>query len=89
VSTWVRVAFRERCGNCGVRILRGEPALLFQGKPPDTWKSYRCSLFTCCGQAIPEDLPALVDHVVLGPMPLVQVGPDLLPLDYKTRQGGE
>ena len=90
MSTWIRAPRSLRCGNCGEWIPVGEPALVFRGRPPATWRSYRCGVFACARVAIPENLPALPARPEpLGPLPLLRLSADMLPLDFKQRAGGE
>ena len=90
MSTWIRAVRELRCGNCGERIPVGDPALVFRGRPPATWRSYRCGLFDCARVAIPENLPALPPRPeAAGPLPLLRFSADMLPLDFKAQAAGE
>ena len=90
MSTWIRAPRPLRCGNCGEVIPIGDPALVFSGRPPATWKSYRCGVFACARVAIPEDLPALPPRAEApGPLPLLRLSADMLPLDFKMRAARE
>ena len=90
MSTWIRAPRPLRCGNCGEWIPVGEPALVFRGRPPATWQSYRCGVFACARLAIPENLPALPPRPESpGPLPLLRLSADMLPLDFKAQAAGE
>ena len=101
MTTWAR-AFRDlRCGCCGETVRRGEPVLEIRLKGPRLKNGvtvgvvavkrvlYRCSKFACAGEAIPENLPAIFERPpVTLPSTLMRFDPELLPLDYKSRSGG-
>lgn len=103
MRTWARAVRPLFCGYCGDEIRRGEPVLeiRLQGTRFKHGEAigvidvkrvlYRCSKFACAKEAIPQDLPPLPERLTaIVPQPMLRLGADALPLDFKTRQhGGE
>lgn len=101
MTTWTRARQNLFCGYCGDTIRKGEPLLELRLNGPrfkdgkqigfvDVKRVlYRCSKFRCANEAVPEDLPPLAKASPVTPLPMTRFTPGMLPIDWKTRAGGE
>lgn len=93
MRAWDRARYADYCGHCGRAIAMGEPRYVIT---PNRSRAFiRC--VACAGEAVPEDLPALVEAL---PVPIAPIAPipkpftlDRRPLsslasDWKTRASG-